>query len=111
MKIAIDFGGIYGSDGIAGGIVSINSGLTLADIITSLYPYIYALAGFALFLYLVIGGFEFLVSGGDQNKIQSGKSKITNALVGFLILFLAYWIVQLIGTVLNVSLINSLFGN
>lgn len=109
MKLAqIDFDALYSDLGFSGD-VNISGSLTLAEIITALLPYIYTIAGLILFLYLIIGGFQFLVSGGDQNKIQAGKSKITNALVGFFILFLAYWIVQLVAIVLNVNKLETLF--
>ena len=68
----------------------------LGSIVSAAIPIILALAGFALFLYLVWGGFDYLTSMGDPKKAESGKTKITHALVGFFIIFAAYWIVQII---------------
>jgi hypothetical protein len=68
---------------------------TLGDIITALLKYLYPFAGILVFLYFVWGGFGFLTSGGDPKAIDQAKGKITNAIFGFVILFVAYWIVQI----------------
>lgn len=72
-------------------------------------PYLFGIAGFILLGLLVLGGFEVLVSQGDPKKIALGKDKITNAIVGFLIIFTAYWAVQLIARILNLGPIQEIF--
>lgn len=68
----------------------------LASLVTNALPYIFGIAGIILFVYIVWGGFDFLTSMGDPKKAESGKNKITYAILGFVIIFVAYWIVQLI---------------
>ena len=48
------------------------------------------LAGIALLAYLVWGGVEWLISGGDKTKIQSAQSRITNAIIGVAIIATAF---------------------
>jgi|SRR3989344_3700782 len=79
------------------------SGITLGNIITALLGYILPLAGMALLLYLLFAGFQFLTSGGDPKKVEQAKERLTSALVGFVIVFAAYWIVQIVGTVLGLG--------
>lgn len=74
---------------------------TLADIINALVPYVFALAGLLLLLLLIWGGFDLLCSGGDPEKVKSAQSKITNALIGFIIIFAAYWILQILQVILG----------
>ncbi len=50
-----------------------------------------------------------MTSGGDPKAVQSAKSKITNALIGFVIVFAAYWIVQLIASILGLEAITNIF--
>lgn len=76
---------------------------SLGSIITELLKYLFPLAGLALFAYLVWGGFSFLTSGGDPKAMEQAKGKITNAIVGFLIIFLAYWIVQIFEFIFKIS--------
>ena len=68
----------------------------LASLINNALPYIFAIAGIILLLYLIWGGFDYLLSMGDPKKAEAGKGRITNALVGFLIIFVAYWVVQIL---------------
>ena len=85
------------------------AGGTIGDVITRAVPYIFAAAGIMLLLYLISGGFSYMTSAGDPKAIQAAKGKITNALVGFLIIFISYWIVQLISVVLGLQTINQIF--
>lgn len=68
----------------------------LASLVNNALPIIFAVAGIFLLVYLVWGGFDFLISLGDPKKAEAGKGKITNALLGFVIIFIAFWLVQII---------------
>jgi positive regulator of sigma E activity len=83
---------------------------SLGDMVSALLVYIFPIAGMVLLVYLVFGGYQVMLSGGDQGKIQQGREKITNALVGFLILFAAFWIVQFLGRALGLQPILDVFG-
>lgn len=63
---------------------------------------ILALSGIVLFLMLVVGGFRYLVSGGDPKAVESAKGTLTQAIVGLVILVLAFLILKLIEAITNV---------
>jgi len=88
--------------------VNINS-TNIGQIITSLYPYIFGGAGILILIYFLIGGIELMTSAGDPKKVQSARDKITGALIGFVIIFVAYWIVQLVSLFLGVGALRSSF--
>jgi len=77
---------------------------TPADLISTIIPYLYVIAGLILFAFLIIGGFGYLTSGGDPEKIKAAGGKITHALIGFLIIFLSYWLVQILEIVLGIQI-------
>ena len=81
----------------------------IGSIVSSLLNYLFPLAGILLLLYLIYGGFSLMTSGGDPKAAQGAKSKITNAFIGFLIIFVSYWIVQILGTILGIEAITSIF--
>lgn len=56
----------------------------------------FAIAGVALTLYLIIGAFRFLLSGGDKSAIEGGRNMITHAIIGFVLLMLVFLIMQFI---------------
>lgn len=70
-------------------------GTKIGDIVSNMMPYIFLFAGIGLFLMLLSGGFKFMTSAGDPKKMESGKQQITWGLVGFIIVFTSYWIVQI----------------
>lgn len=67
------------------------------------------ISGFALVIYIILGGFSLMTSGGDPKKIQSGKSKITNGVLGFIVVVLAYAIVRGVGLVLQLPDFENIF--
>ncbi len=56
------------------------------------------LAGVLLFIMLLVGGFTFLFSGGDQKKLETARGTITNAIIGLVIIVSAYLILKTIST-------------
>lgn len=80
----------------------------LIQLIHDLIPYLIRIYNFTAILapilsviYIIIGGFKLTTSGGDKEKISSAKKTITAALVGCLIVLLAYPILNVIAYVLT----------
>ena len=46
-------------------------------------------AAITMLLYLMLGAFDWIVSGGEKEKISKAQNKITNAVVGMLIVIVA----------------------
>jgi hypothetical protein len=86
------------------------AGQPIGAIITDLLPYIFAGAGILLLLYLLFGGFQWMTSAGDPKKVEGARNKIMHALIGFVIIFAAFWLVQLAGRVLGLEEITNIFG-
>lgn len=83
-----------------------NSFNTLGDIIGSFLPYLLTIAGLILFGMLVMGGFTMLAGAADKEAQEGGKKQITSALVGFFIIFLAYWIAQLLQVIFKINILS-----
>jgi hypothetical protein len=81
----------------------------IAGIITTFLPYVFAIVGILLLVYFILGGFSLMYAGGDPKKVQAGWAKITNAVIGLVVVFLAYWLTRLLGSVFNISIINEIF--
>ena len=71
--------------------------------------YIFAFAGIMLLIYLILGGLQLMFAKGDPKAVQAAWSKITNAVIGFVIVFTAYWIVQLVANALNIQIMKDIF--
>lgn len=111
MEIAqIDFETLYGELNQGSANFVFDESLTLGQIISSLVPYLFVIAGLLLLLYLIFGGFGLLTSRGDPKAVASAKERITFAVVGFVIVFASYWIVQIVGQILGIEAVQDIFG-
>ena len=99
-KLALDIKG-YSIEGLEDFTFE---GGDIGDIINALVPYIFALAGLALLLILILGGFELMTSAGDPKKMESAKGKLTNAVIGFIIIFIAFWLVQILEVIFGLTI-------
>lgn len=70
---------------------------------------VFGFAGFGLLLMLLSAGFNFLTSAGDPKKLEAGKQRLTNAIIGFLVIFVAYWAVQMAGVIFGIKEIQDTF--
>lgn len=66
-----------------------------------------SIAGIILLYLLIMGGIGIIAGAGknDPKAVEMGKKTATSALIGFVVVFTAYWIVKLIENILGVSLI------
>lgn len=78
----------------------------LGDIISAFLPYIFIIAGLTLFILLIIGGFGLLISGGSPDKMKAAQGKITSAVIGFVIIFISYWLARILEILLGISILG-----
>ena len=78
---------------------------SIGDIINSVLPILFSAAGLVLFGMLIMGGFTMLTAISDPKKAEAGKQTITTAIIGFVIIFCAYWLTQILEIILGVSIL------
>jgi len=72
---------------------------TIADletIVANVITASVALAGIALFVMLVLGGIQYLTSGGEPKATQQAKNTITYGIAGIALLALAWFVLLFI---------------
>lgn len=84
---------------------------SLGDLISAIIPYIFGVSGIILLLMIVFSGFQILTSAGDPKAMEAGQKRLVNAIIGFIIVFLSYWIVKFVGQMLGIESITTIFGN
>lgn len=62
------------------------------------------LVGLITFMYLIWGGIEWIISGGDKGKVESAQHRIQAALLGLFIVFAAWAIMSVVGQFFGFSL-------
>jgi hypothetical protein len=76
------------------------------DLIAEILPNAYIIAGLILFIYLIIGGFTLISAGSDSKKTDEGKQAVTNAIIGFVVIFASYWIIQIIEIITGIPIVK-----
>jgi phosphate starvation-inducible membrane PsiE len=76
-----------------------NFGDLLATVINALLVF----AGAVAVLFLIVGGFRYVVSAGNPDQVEGAKKTILYAILGLIIIFIAFVLVQLIESQLNVN--------
>lgn len=95
-----------------GDCYALNSSQTVKDVYTSpsvlvnlLVRNVFVIAGILLFLLFIYAGFLF-VTGNVKGK-DKAKEVLQAALIGFLVMFSAYWILQIIKVVTGANILTS----
>lgn len=83
--------------------------LTLGQLIGWLVGIIFIITSIVFFFILVFGGIKWITSGGDEKKVAAARASITSALVGLAIVFAAWAIMTLLGTLLGFDIFNLTF--
>lgn len=76
---------------------------TPAFLVNLIVRNLFVVAGVVLFFMILLAGFKFITGG--KKGLDEAKQIMTAALVGFLLMFSAYWIVQIVKIVTKTDLI------
>lgn len=79
----------------------------IGSIISALLPYLYYLAGLILFAAIIVSGFQFLLSAGDPKRTASAKGCLTNAIIGFAVIFVSWWLIQIIEVIFHLNILGA----
>ena len=87
---------------------STNSVTSFSTVISGVITVFLILAVLYFLFFFISGSLVYISSGADDKKVQMAKSQITNAIVGLVIIFLVFAILQLLGTFFGIKDIFSL---
>lgn len=63
-------------------------------------------ASIAFVLYFLLGGLNWITSGGDKGKVDKAKSMMTNGAIGLIVVAVSYAIVWIVGKALGIDVLN-----
>ncbi len=65
----------------------------------------------AVLFYLLLGGLNWITAGGDKGKIESARNRITQSIIGLLVLVGTVAISLFISSLLGINLLKPEFEN
>lgn len=80
---------------------------SIGEFISAILPNIYVIAGLILFVLFIGGGFVIITSADNPEKKGKGGQAMTAAVIGFIIIFASYWIIQIIEYITGVAIFES----
>jgi len=80
----------------------------LGKLVSVILPNIYVLAGIILFLLLIAGGYGIIMGAGagDSGQVSKGQKAVTAAVIGFIIIFASWWIIQIIEAITGMKILE-----
>lgn len=91
-----------GPSGFAGG------GEFFAALVPGLIRIGFVVGVLVFFFVLLIGAIQWMTSGGDKAAVESARGKITNAIIGIIILFSLFAVLIIIGKFFKLDVLENL---
>ncbi len=86
----------------------VNQETTPVEMINKVMAYAIIAAFVLSVVYVFYGGFKFIFSGGDENKVKQATGTIRHAIIGLIITILATFIISLVGQLFGLDVIGEL---
>lgn len=104
-KIALNLPGGYKIEGVEG--MPTQEGVPFVNDLIQWGVTMLLIGGSLLCLILlVMGGIQWITSGGDKNGIEAARKRIVYALIGLVIIFLSFMIMKFIGNLFGLNLLR-----
>lgn len=102
-KLSINIGSEF-----LGSNTNLSDPQNVSKIVTAIITGSLSIAGVILLFLLIGGGIAMIAGAGksDPQSVEKGKKAATSALIGFIVVFSAFWIVKLIETITGLNLIG-----
>lgn len=56
--------------------------------------------------YIIRGGINMTTSGGDKEKFHTGRERVRYAIIGLIVIFLSFFMINIIGTLFGINLLQ-----
>lgn len=86
----------------------INADTGVDKIITNAITIVFIVAAVLVLAMLIWGGIEWVLSGGDKEKVGNARKRIIASLIGLVIIALAYVILQVVGGIVGFNVLQNL---
>ncbi len=80
-----------------------NGNITIGSIVSRVLTVLIPIAGVILLFVLIWGGYDFMMSQGNAEKVKGAQAKITTGLIGFVLLILSFFLVRLVAKIFGLN--------
>ena len=76
---------------------------SVGDVVGRVTTFLIPLSAVILLFVLIWGGYDFMLSQGNPEKIKGARAKITAGIIGFVLMVFAFIITRLIAAIFNLN--------
>jgi len=87
-------------------VSTFRDGVTIGAVLSRFLDFAFPIAGIILLLMILWGGFEMVYGATNKKSLDAGRQRITSAIVGFIILFVTLWVIQIVETLFGITIIS-----
>lgn len=88
--------------------VGISAGTSFSVVLSNAITLVFTISAILVLAMLIWGGIEWVLSGGDKEKVANARKRIIGALIGLAIIALAFLIVRIVGQIVGFNILNNL---
>ncbi len=79
-----------------------STSFNFSTLVSNVLSYLFVFAAIMALIFLIWGGIKWITSGGDKAKVEGARSTIIGSIIGLIVVFASYLIINLV--------LSSLFG-
>lgn len=101
-----------GSVAGTGSLVPCELGKTgdVVAVVRAIIRFIILIAFVIAFIMLLVGGIRWILAGGDEKGVEKARGTITAALIGLVVVLIAFALIRLVEIFFNVPIITGIKG-
>lgn len=88
------------------GLTDLSGGTGLTGLITRIVNIILGISAAVAILFIIIGGFQYILSGANEGLAKRGKTTLTNAVIGLIIIILSYTVIRVVSRVFTTGTVT-----
>jgi hypothetical protein len=82
------------------------SQITASGMVAAGIRFLLVITALVFFFFLLSGGIQWITSGGDKAQTEAARNRLTAAIIGLVIVFVAWAIINLISMLFGINLLN-----
>jgi hypothetical protein len=88
---------------------SVDSGKSVGDLISLGLNVAFTISGIIILFMIIYAGFKMIqgAGNGNQQDAQKAQQAATSAVIGFVIIFSAFWVIKLIEVITGITFITN----
>ena len=79
---------------------------SLGSLVVNTLQILYIIGGLGVLVFVVWGAMDWILAGGDKEKLASARKKIMNSIIGLVLLGLSVFIIALIGEITGINILK-----